>query len=55
VITSEPGKGQFHYPSLIQTQDGLIHATYTWNVPGQGSTIEHARFNEEWLTAGEPK
>ena len=46
------GQGQFHYPSIIQAADGSIHVTYTYSRPGQGSTIEHARFNEAWLKAG---
>ena len=50
-----PGGGQFHYPSIIQAQDNSIHATYTSRLTGQGSTIAHARFDEEWLKAGDPK
>jgi predicted neuraminidase len=46
-----PGQGQFHYPSLVQTADGSIHATYTSSRPGRGSTIAHARFNEAWLVS----
>ena len=49
------GKGQFHYPSIIQAKGGMIHITYTSSGPGRGSTIEHARFNEAWLMAGDPK
>jgi predicted neuraminidase len=48
----EPGKGQFHYPSILQASDGSIHVTYTSSRPGRGSTIEHARFNEAWLISG---
>jgi predicted neuraminidase len=55
VERSEPGKGQFHYPSIIQATDGMIHSTYTSSGPGRGSTIEHARFNEAWLMADDPK
>jgi len=28
VLESEPG--EYSYPAIIQTKDGLIHATYTW-------------------------
>ena len=30
-------------------------STYTYSRPGQGSTIEHAQFNEAWLMAGDQK
>lgn len=46
------GVGQFHYPSLIQTRDGRLHATYTHRGATGGSTIEHVVFNEEWVVAG---
>ena len=52
VERTEPGEGQFHYPSIIQAADGMIQVTYTSSGPGRGSTIEHARFNEAWLMAG---
>jgi predicted neuraminidase len=53
VERSEPGKGQFHYPSIIQASDGSIHVTYTESRPGMGSTISHARLNEAWIKAGD--
>jgi predicted neuraminidase len=53
VERSAPEKGQFHYPSIIQGFDGSIHVTYTESRPGAGSTIEHARFNEEWIKSGD--
>lgn len=49
----EPGQGQFHYPSLLQTRDGKIHVTYTRRLTKQGSTIQHAVFNEEWVVEGD--
>jgi len=52
---SEPGQGQFHYPSVIQASDGSIHMTYTFSRPGLGSTIGHARFNEAWISLGDEK
>jgi predicted neuraminidase len=51
----EPGQGQFHYPSIIQARDGSIHVTYTLSRPGQGSTIQHARLSEAWITPGDEK
>ena len=28
VLESEPG--EYSYPAVIQTRDGLVHVTYTW-------------------------
>ncbi len=50
----EVDKGQFHYPSLIQAKGGTLHATYTRRLKSEGSTIQHAAFNEEWVVAGDP-
>ena len=44
-------KGGFSYPSLIQTRDGLLHATYSHAVP-EGESIKHAAFNTDWVRAG---
>jgi predicted neuraminidase len=43
----EDGPGEYSYPSLIQTKDGLIHIVYTY----QRKHIEYARFSEEWMLA----
>jgi predicted neuraminidase len=41
-----PG-GQFHYPSIIQSRDGMLHAVYSYFVTG-GKSMKHAAFNEAW-------
>ena len=30
-IIEQAPEGEFSYPSMIQTKDGLVHMTYTWN------------------------
>lgn len=54
----EPGEGSFHYPSIIQAEDGSLHASYSYFVPnkdggGEGKSIKHAHFNKEWVLAGD--
>ncbi len=46
----------FHYPSLIQTRDGLLHASYSYFMNHLGKdeprkTIKHATFNVAWVKA----
>jgi predicted neuraminidase len=45
------GGGAFHYPSILQARDGRIHVTYTRRLKGEGSTIQHAVFDEAWIAA----
>jgi predicted neuraminidase len=49
--------GGFSYPSVIQTKDGQIHATYSHNLKAdpearQLQTIKHVAFREAWLKQG---
>jgi predicted neuraminidase len=50
------------YPSIIQSKDGLLHASYTYTLKGknalasrdeksQSECIKHSQFNEEWIRA----
>jgi predicted neuraminidase len=59
-----PEAGAYHYPSIIQSKDGFLHATYSFfinkkEVPNgpdgkpARKTIKYARFNEDWLKAGD--
>lgn len=48
----ESGKGSFHYPSIIQSHDGTLHASYSYFVPtpeGEGKSIKYATFNKAWI------
>ena len=45
VLESEPG--EYSYPAVIQTHDGLVHITYTW----RRLRIKHAVVDPEALTA----
>lgn len=55
---NEPEAGSHHYPSIIQTRDGMLHASYSHFVRNpktgrEGKSIKHARFNLEWLMEGD--
>jgi predicted neuraminidase len=53
LVRRAAGEGSFHYPSIIQAKDGSLHATFTHHLPDQGSTIMHARFEEDWIRTGD--
>jgi predicted neuraminidase len=61
-----PDAGKFHYPSIIQSRDGTLHASYSHHVgentapkdaegKPRSKSIKHAHFNEEWVMEGDPK
>lgn len=48
----EAKKSGYAYPSMVQTRDGRIHATYTFS-EGQGKTIKHLIVDPAWIEAGD--
>ncbi|HZS10557.1 MAG TPA: exo-alpha-sialidase [Blastocatellia bacterium] len=59
-----PEAGAYHYPSIIQSKDGSLHASYSFHLnkkevqmdrDGQPmrKAIRHAHFNEAWVMAGD--
>jgi predicted neuraminidase len=50
-LEDKPG-GQFHYPSIIQTRDGRIQVTYTFQPgTGTGRSIKHVSLDPDWIQA----
>jgi hypothetical protein len=55
VVNGIPGsQTRAHYPAIIQDSQGLIHVTYTNQIPGNNpgtsvKNIAHAVFSENWL------
>lgn len=43
LLEQEPG--EYSYPTLLQTQDGLVQLVYTW----RRERIQHLTFSEDWL------
>ncbi len=46
-------KGRYHYPSIIQAQDGTVHVTYSYFMPGadgkEMKSIKHVHFQPDWV------
>ncbi len=47
-IIEQADKGEFSYPAMIQTSDGLVHMTYTWN----RQRIKHVTIDPAQIKAG---
>jgi predicted neuraminidase len=50
--------GSFHYPSIIQARDGMLHVSYSYflnHLPAGAprKSIKHARFNVAWIKQGD--
>lgn len=39
---------EYSYPTVLQTSDGYIHVTYTYN----RETIKYVKFMESWIYKG---
>lgn len=50
-LEREPS-GSYHYPAVIQSRDGKIHAVYSYFVAG-GKSMKHAEFDETWVRGWE--
>lgn len=46
--------GSYHYPAIIQTRDGLVHAVYSYFVEG-GKSMKHVQFEEAWIVSSTAK
>ena len=42
--------GQFHYPTIIEGENGRVHITYTYQPPGNvGKSIKHIELDPDWV------
>mmetsp|Transcript_916 Transcript_916/g.1879 ORF Transcript_916/g.1879 Transcript_916/m.1879 type:complete len:404 (-) Transcript_916:302-1513(-) len=46
--TKHPLKGEYSYPSIVQTADGYIHIAYTF----RRETVRYVRVSEDWVRSG---
>jgi predicted neuraminidase len=48
-LEDQPCESGYAYPAVIQSSDGLMHITYTWN----GRHIKHVVLDPKQLARGE--
>ncbi|MBX3422481.1 MAG: exo-alpha-sialidase [Pirellulaceae bacterium] len=48
VLLEDQPKGAYHYPAIIQTRDGKIHAVYSY-FSDEGKSMKHVEFEEAYL------
>lgn len=46
--------GSYHYPAVIEGQDGLLHIVYSYFVEA-GKSMKHVAVNEAWIFADQAK
>ena len=44
-LMTDPLSSEFSYPTLLQSPDGYIHISYTYN----RDTIKYVKFKESWI------
>jgi len=53
-----PDGGRYHYPSITQAEDGMLHATYSYFVKNDAGeevkSIKYAQFNLDWVLEESP-
>jgi len=59
IDTRPTAAGSFHYPSIVQAQDGRLHVSYSYflnHLPAGAprKSIKHAEFNRAWVQQGDP-
>jgi predicted neuraminidase len=48
-VLEQEANAEFSYPSIIQTEDGLVHMTWTW----KRQRIKHAVLDPQKIVSGE--
>ena len=49
VENHEPSSGSYSYPSLIQSEDGLLHLTYSYHLSSTQKSIKHVVVNPQLI------